>query len=95
MGFCIILLLHVFRDYSIGLNSVTFLNDYCLFQVEVFNILFIREQEKRHVVHCMDCARKQAPGLEGFVCLEEYRMQELCDVFNNFVMHPVVSTNLY
>jgi len=61
----------------------------CL-QIEVFNILFIREQEKRHVVHCMDCARKQAPGLEGFVCLEEYRMDELCEVFDHFMLHPVV-----
>ncbi|XP_050519095.1 lysine-specific demethylase 6A isoform X1 [Diabrotica virgifera virgifera] len=56
-------------------------------EVEVFNILFIREQEKRHVVHCMDCARKQSPNLEGFVCLEEYKSQELCEVYNNFVLH--------
>ncbi|CAG9855158.1 unnamed protein product [Phyllotreta striolata] len=56
-------------------------------EVEVFNILFIREQEKRHVVHCMDCARKQSPNLEGFVCLEEYKLQELCDAYNNFVLH--------
>lgn len=60
--------------------------------MEVFNILFIREQEKRHVVHCMDCARKQAPGLEGFVTLEEYKMSDLCQVFDNFQLHPVVST---
>ncbi|CAG9760396.1 unnamed protein product [Ceutorhynchus assimilis] len=56
-------------------------------EIEVFNILFIREQEKRHVVHCMDCARKQATNLEGFVCLEEYKMQELCEVYNNFVLY--------
>ncbi|XP_060537446.1 histone demethylase UTY isoform X2 [Cylas formicarius] len=61
-------------------------------EIEVFNILFIREQEKRHVVHCMDCARKQSPNLEGFVCLEEYKMQELCDVYNNFVLHSNVSS---
>ncbi|KAF5281219.1 hypothetical protein FQR65_LT14834 [Abscondita terminalis] len=61
-------------------------------EIEVFNILFIREQEKRHVVHCFDCARKQSPNLEGFVCLEEYRMEELMDVYNNFVLHPMVST---
>lgn len=59
--------------------------------MEVFNILFIREQEKRHVVHCLDCARKQSPTLEGFVCLEEYRMSELMEVFDNFTIHPVVS----
>lgn len=63
-----------------------------MFQIEVFNILFIREQEKRHVVHCLECARKQSPSLEGFVCLEEYRMSELMDVFDNFTLHPVVSS---
>lgn len=60
-------------------------------QIEVFNILFIREQEKRHVVHCIDCARKQSSNLEGFVCLEEYSMEELMEVFDNFVLHPTVS----
>ncbi|XP_018569203.1 lysine-specific demethylase 6A isoform X2 [Anoplophora glabripennis] len=61
-------------------------------EIEVFNILFIREQEKRHVVHCMDCARKQSPNLEGFVCLEEYKMQELCEVYNNFVLHSNINS---
>ncbi|CAH1989227.1 unnamed protein product [Acanthoscelides obtectus] len=61
-------------------------------EIEVFNILFIREQEKRHVVHCLDCARKQSINLDGFVCLEEYKMQELCDVYNNFVLYSNVNT---
>lgn len=56
-------------------------------QIEVFNILFIREQEKRHVVHCMGCARKQSPSLQGFVCLEEYRLTELMQVYDQFVLH--------
>ncbi|KAG8229709.1 hypothetical protein J437_LFUL009834 [Ladona fulva] len=56
-------------------------------EIEVFDILFVREQEKRHVVHCMECARKQSPSLEGFVCLEEYRLEELMSVFDNFVLH--------
>lgn len=56
------------------------------FQVEVFNILFIREQEKRHVVHCMSCARKQSPNLQGFVCLEEYRLKDLTDIYDKFVL---------
>lgn len=60
-------------------------------QVEVFNILFIREQEKRHVVHCMDCARKQSPSLEGFVCLEEYKLSEICSVYDQFRQAPMVS----
>lgn len=57
------------------------------FQLEVFNILFIREQEKRHVVHCMGCARKQTPSLQGFVCLEEYRLSELFQVYDAFVLY--------
>ncbi|XP_070506208.1 lysine-specific demethylase 6A isoform X3 [Chironomus tepperi] len=61
---------------------------YCgVCEVEVFNILFIREQEKRHVVHCMGCARKQSPSLQGFVCLEEYKLAELMLVYDSFVLH--------
>lgn len=55
-------------------------------QVEVFNVLFIREQEKRHVVHCLSCARKQSTNLQGFVCLEEYRLKELTDIYDKFVL---------
>ena len=57
--------------------------------MEVFNLLFIKEHEKRHVVHCVDCARRHAPRLAGFICLEEYKLQELQDVFDNFQLHVV------
>lgn len=53
----------------------------------MFNILFIREQEKRHVVHCMGCARKQSSSLQGFVCLEEYKITELTLVYDAFIHH--------
>lgn len=39
----------------------------------------------------MDCARKVSPSLEGFVCLEEYRMSDLCSVYDQFKIAPVVS----
>lgn len=55
--------------------------------MEVFNILLIREQEKKHCVYCVICAKKQSPNLEGFVCLEEYKMSELIEIYNNFVLH--------
>uniref|UniRef100_A0A8D8V7C9 Lysine-specific demethylase 6A n=2 Tax=Cacopsylla melanoneura TaxID=428564 RepID=A0A8D8V7C9_9HEMI len=77
------------RFHGRGKNEASHYCGQC--EVEVFNILFIREQEKRHVVHCMDCAKKQAPNLEGFVCLEEYRMNELIQVFDNFQLHQVQS----
>lgn len=55
--------------------------------MEVFNILLIREQEKKHCVYCVICAKKQSPNLEGFVCLEEYKMAELIEIYNNFILH--------
>ena len=53
-------------------------------EIEVFGVLFIREQEKKHVVHCLDCARRHSHDLKGFVCLEEYTLKELKEVYNNF-----------
>ncbi|CAL8119045.1 unnamed protein product [Orchesella dallaii] len=60
-------------------------------ELEVFNILFIREQERRHVVHCVDCARKASPNLQGFMCLEEYKLDELMEVYDNFVLHKATA----
>ncbi|XP_033207500.1 histone demethylase UTY isoform X3 [Belonocnema kinseyi] len=77
------------RFHGRGKNEASHYCGQC--EIEVFNILFIREQEKRHVVHCMDCARKQAPSLEGFVCLEEYRMRDLMDVYDGFTLHTSVT----
>lgn len=79
------------------INYLLQLTNFCIFvQLEVFNILFIREQEKRHVVHCLDCARKQSPNLDGFVCLEEYKIEELMEVFDNFILHsqPIAMVRL-
>ncbi|KMY89467.1 lysine-specific demethylase 6A isoform X2 [Drosophila simulans] len=56
-------------------------------EVEVFNVLFIKEQEKRHVVHCLSCALKLSPSLQGIVCLEEYRLTELQRVYDSFTLH--------
>ncbi|EDV99451.1 GH13016 [Drosophila grimshawi] len=56
-------------------------------EVEVFNVLFIREQEKRHVVHCLPCVLKLSPSLQGIVCLEEYRLSELENVYDSFTLY--------
>ncbi|XP_063993292.1 histone demethylase UTY isoform X2 [Diachasmimorpha longicaudata] len=80
------------RFHGRGKNEASHYCGQC--EIEVFNILFIREQEKRHVVHCMDCARKQSPSLEGFVCLEEYRMRDLMEVYDGFTLHTSISPGL-
>lgn len=64
-------------------------------QIEVFNVLFIKEQEKRHVVHCLGCARKQSPSLQGFVCLEEYKLTELMQVYDAFILHRPPPTQMF
>ena len=63
--------------------------------VEVFNILLVKEHEKKHVVHCLDCARKINSHLEGFVCLEEYKLKDLCETYDNYTMHQVRGIKVY
>lgn len=53
----------------------------------MFNILLVNEQENRHVVHCIGCARKHSPTLQGFVCLKEYRLSELSQIYDAFILH--------
>ncbi|XP_076872078.1 lysine (K)-specific demethylase 6A, like isoform X2 [Brachyhypopomus gauderio] len=65
---------------------------YCtICEVEVFNLLFITSEsyaQKTFVVHCQDCARKGSSDLEGFVVLEQYRMDDLMQVYDQFSLAP-------
>ncbi|CAH4030941.1 lysine-specific demethylase 6A isoform X1 [Pieris brassicae] len=54
---------------------------------EVWHALLVREHEKRHVVHCLPCARRASPALQGFLCLEEHHMEELLQVYDAFTLH--------
>ena len=60
-------------------------------QVEVFNLLFVIEQDKKFVVLCLDCARKLSPVLERVVVLNQYKMAALCDVYDQFQLGVMVS----
>ena len=54
---------------------------------EVFNVLLIKESEKRHVVHCLKCASHPSTGgkdLKGIIALVEYPLKELLRVYDNF-----------
>lgn len=60
-----------------------------LSQVEVFNLLFVTSENssrKTYVVHCEDCARLRSQNLSGVVVLEQYRMEELMNVYDNFTL---------
>ncbi|KAM3585053.1 uncharacterized protein V6R79_006197 [Siganus canaliculatus] len=65
---------------------------YCtICEVEVFNLLFVRREllsKKQLVVHCQDCARKGSATLDDFVVLEQHRMEDLMQVYDQFTLAP-------
>jgi len=61
--------------------------NYCMVcEEEVFNVFFVRESDKRHVVHCLRCAKELSTNLEGWICLEEYAMEDLQSTYDSFVL---------
>ena len=52
--------------------------------MEVFNILYTTEKDKKYEVHCQDCACKASSNLDGFVVLEQYKIEELMKIYDEF-----------
>uniref|UniRef100_A0A7M4FH09 [histone H3]-trimethyl-L-lysine(27) demethylase n=1 Tax=Crocodylus porosus TaxID=8502 RepID=A0A7M4FH09_CROPO len=63
---------------------------YCsICEVEVFDLLFVTSESnsrKTYIVHCQDCARKISANLENFVVLEQYKMEDLMHVYDQFTL---------
>ncbi|KAF4027328.1 hypothetical protein G4228_018787, partial [Cervus hanglu yarkandensis] len=63
---------------------------YCsICEVEVFDLLFVTDEsnsQKTYIVHCQDCARKASGNLDNFVVLEEYKMEDLMQVYDQFTL---------
>uniref|UniRef100_A0A8C1KSK7 [histone H3]-trimethyl-L-lysine(27) demethylase n=1 Tax=Cyprinus carpio TaxID=7962 RepID=A0A8C1KSK7_CYPCA len=63
---------------------------YCsICEVEVFDLLFVTSESnsrKTYVVHCQGCARRCSPNLENFVVLEQYRIEDLMQVYDQFTL---------
>ena len=60
---------------------------------EVFNNLFVKENEKKHVVHCLKCSLAIDPDLKGMICLEEYTEDELFRIYDEFTLQSPTATN--
>ncbi|XP_058146952.1 lysine-specific demethylase 6A isoform X8 [Dasypus novemcinctus] len=71
---------------------------YCsICEVEVFDLLFVTNESnsrKTYIVHCQDCARKTNGNLENFVVLEQYKMEDLMQVYDQFTLAPPLPSSL-
>ncbi|MEQ2194192.1 hypothetical protein XENOCAPTIV_025193, partial [Xenoophorus captivus] len=70
-------------------GDLVWLNTGTIHWVEVFNLLFVRREhlsKKQCLVHCQDCARKGSAALDDFMVLEQYRMEDLMQVYDQFTL---------
>uniref|UniRef100_A0A3Q3LWT7 [histone H3]-trimethyl-L-lysine(27) demethylase n=1 Tax=Mastacembelus armatus TaxID=205130 RepID=A0A3Q3LWT7_9TELE len=67
---------------------------YCsICEVEVFDLLFVTSESnsrKTYVVHCQDCARRTSTNLDNFVVLEQYKIEDLMQVYDQFTLVSVI-----
>ncbi|KAM8750136.1 lysine-specific demethylase 6A-like isoform 1-T1 [Rhynchonycteris naso] len=70
---------------------------YCsICEVEVFNLLFVTNEsnsQKTYIVHCQDCARKTSGNLDNFVVLEQYKMEDLLQIYDQFTLAPSLTSS--
>nr|XP_057938859.1 lysine-specific demethylase 6A isoform X2 [Doryrhamphus excisus] len=63
---------------------------YCsICEVEVYDLLFVTSESnsrKTYVVHCQDCARRGSSNLDNFVVLEQYKIDDLMQVYDHFTL---------
>ncbi|XP_043987184.1 lysine-specific demethylase 6A isoform X1 [Gambusia affinis] len=63
---------------------------YCsICEVEVFDLLFVSNESnsrKTYVVQCQDCARRASADLDSFVVLEQYKIEDLMQVYDQFTL---------
>uniref|UniRef100_A0A3P8TVU6 [histone H3]-trimethyl-L-lysine(27) demethylase n=1 Tax=Amphiprion percula TaxID=161767 RepID=A0A3P8TVU6_AMPPE len=69
---------------------------YCsICEVEVFDLLFVTSESnsrKTYVVHCQDCARRGSTNLDNFVVLEQYKIEDLTQVYDQFTLVSIRRT---
>ncbi|KAG8450485.1 hypothetical protein GDO86_002950 [Hymenochirus boettgeri] len=65
---------------------------YCtICEMEVFDLLFVTNESysrKTCIVHCHDCSRKTSPDLEKLVVLEQYKLEDLMQIYDLFTLAP-------
>lgn len=56
-------------------------------QIEVWNLLFVREVNGKYPVYCVQCARKA--DFTNFAILQQYTFDDLSTIFDQFRLYPV------
>uniref|UniRef100_A0A915BGM7 JmjC domain-containing protein n=2 Tax=Parascaris TaxID=6254 RepID=A0A915BGM7_PARUN len=59
-------------------------------EIEVWNLLLVREMNGKFPVYCIQCARKA--DLVNFLVLQQYSFDELSSVFDHFRLYPQSKT---
>ncbi|KAL3316327.1 Lysine-specific demethylase 6A [Cichlidogyrus casuarinus] len=65
-----------------GADDVAHMCNDC--EVEVFNILYVMQQDRKYYVRCLDCIRKVNASLSGVRVLCEYQQHELVEIYDSF-----------
>ena len=61
---------------------------YCITcDCEVFNLLFVKEIDRKHVVRCLDCALQYDKQLENVVVLYQFTLDDLQRVYEQFQLN--------
>lgn len=58
-------------------------------------MLFVTSESnsrKTYVVHCQDCARRGSTDLDNFVVLEQYKIEDLMQVYDQFTLVSIKHT---
>uniref|UniRef100_A0A0M3IEH8 JmjC domain-containing protein n=1 Tax=Ascaris lumbricoides TaxID=6252 RepID=A0A0M3IEH8_ASCLU len=62
-------------------------------EIEVWNLLLVREMNGKFPVYCVQCARKA--DLVNFLVLQQYSFDELSSVFDHFRLYPSSSQEIW
>lgn len=58
-------------------------------ECEVFDILFVSEMDRKHVVRCLHCALQYDKHFENVVVLYQFPLADLQTVYDQFQLSPL------
>lgn len=51
--------------------------------------MFLKRKDEQFLVFCQNCALKMSGKLDNFIVLMQYKLSELIDLYDNFIMYQV------